>query len=174
MMKFVLESGTTRELGGKGHALAWMTAKDLPVPAWFALSPDAFVQSLTAAQQAVIQRGTIDEIGDMLADLAPAPEVLAEVSEALRKLPSGRLYAVRSSAADEDSGERSFAGQLDSFLSVASTAIPARITDVWRSGFSERVLAYRREHRITAVPRTAPAVIVQSMISAEAAGVAFS
>jgi pyruvate,water dikinase len=151
-----------------------MTAQGLPVPAWFVLSSDAFDQSLTDAQQAKIQRGTIDEIGDILTDLSPAPTVIAEVSEALRKLPSDRLYAVRSSAADEDSGERSFAGQLDSFLSVPSAAIPARIADVWRSGFSERVVAYRREQCMTPVPRMAPAVIVQSMISPEAAGVAFS
>jgi len=173
-MKFVVTSGTTGELGGKGYALARMTAEGLPVPAWFALSPDAFEQSVSPVQRAAIKGGNADDIRNVLEDLAPAPALLAEIADALRQLPSDRHYAVRSSAADEDSAERSFAGQLDSFLDVPSTAIPMRVADVWRSGFSERLLAYRREQRMTAVPRTAPAVIVQYMVNAEAAGVAFS
>ncbi len=173
-MKFAIVSGTKHELGGKGYALARMTAERLPVPAWFALSPNAFEQSVSPVQRAAIKGGNVYEIRKVLEDLAPAPVVLAEIADALRQLPSDRHFAVRSSAPDEDSAERSFAGQLDSFLDAPSAAIPMRVADVWRSGFSERLLAYRREQRMTPVPRTAPAVIVQSMVNAEAAGVAFS
>ena len=49
---------------------------------------------------------------------------------------------MRSSASDEDGSEHSFAGQLDSHLKVPPAEVPARVADVWRSGFSERVLAY--------------------------------
>ncbi|MEO7995768.1 MAG: PEP/pyruvate-binding domain-containing protein, partial [bacterium] len=81
-------------------------------------------------------------------------------------------YAVRSSALDEDGAAHSFAGQLDSVLEVAIADLPAAIIKVWRSGFSERVMAYRKERGLAGPPQ-APAVIVQGMVSPTAAGVAF-
>ena len=80
---------------------------------------------------------------------------------------------MRSSALDEDGAEHSFAGQLDSFLFVPAEGIPEKVESVCRSGFSARILAYRREHNLTGEPRP-PAVLIQRMIDAESAGVAFS
>src|SRR5262249_15585462 len=48
-----------------------------------------------------------------------------------------------------------------------------RVLDVCRSGFSDRILAYRREHGLSSAPRP-PGVLVQRMIEPQAAGVAFS
>ena len=90
-----------------------------------------------------------------------------------QKLPDVTHFAVRSSAVDEDSQTHSFAGQLDSFLNVPLAEIPRRIVDVWCSGFSERVYLYRQQNRLT-LPPPVPAVIVQAMVPAVAAGVAFS
>jgi pyruvate,water dikinase len=87
--------------------------------------------------------------------------------------PAANFFAVRSSALDEDGAEHSFAGQLDSFLFVPPERIPDKVEAVRRSGFSERILAYRRERGLNDPPRP-PAVLVQRMIDAEAAGVAFS
>src|SRR5213078_1024244 len=84
----------------------------------------------------------------------------------------GAPVAVRSSASDEDGAQHSFAGQLDSFLFVAAPDVPAKVAAVWRSGFSERLLAYRREHNLTPMPRP-PTVLVQRMVQADVAGVAF-
>jgi pyruvate,water dikinase len=50
--------------------------------------------------------------------------------------------------------------------------VPARVADVWRSAFSERIRAYRAERRL-GEPQP-PAVLVQRMVPAEAAGVAFA
>ncbi|MCC6988771.1 MAG: phosphoenolpyruvate synthase, partial [Acidobacteria bacterium] len=47
------------------------------------------------------------------------------------------------------------------------------IADVWASGAAERVVAYRRERGLSGAP-PAPAAIVQRMVRADAAGVAFS
>ena len=81
----------------------------------------------------------------------------------------GRL-AVRSSAAGEDSAGHSFAGQFESFLNVAPTDVAARVADVRASADAPRVLAYRERHNL---PRAEPAVIVQAMVDAASAGVAF-
>jgi phosphohistidine swiveling domain-containing protein len=79
---------------------------------------------------------------------------------------------VRSSASDEDSAQHSFAGQLDSFLFVRPEDVPEKVAAVWRSGFSERILAYRRENGLPLLPQP-PAVLVQRMVNAEVSGVAF-
>jgi pyruvate,water dikinase len=65
--------------------------------------------------------------------------------------------AVRSSATEEDGARCSSAGQFESFLFVKPGDVAARIADVWRSAFSERVEAYRRQHGLGAVP-PAPAL----------------
>ena len=135
--------------GGKARALAAAGRAGLPVPAWFVLSAEAHGPSLT-------------------------PEVRAELSAALAGLsPNDEQVAVRSSASDEDGVGHSFAGQLESFLSVAPADVPEKVMAVWRSGFTDRVVAYRREHGLNPEPRP-PAVLVQRMVRARAAGVAFS
>src|SRR5206468_2930258 len=47
-----------------------------------------------------------------------------------------------------------------------------RVAAVWRSGFSDRILAYRREHGLAPAPRP-PAVLVQRLVRADVSGVAF-
>jgi len=89
-------------------------------------------------------------------------------------LPSlGELVAVRSSASEEDGVAYSYAGQLESYLNVTLADVPARVADVWRSGFSEHIRAYRQEHGLPGEPPL-PAVLVQRMVNADVAGVAFS
>lgn len=136
-------------LGGKAAALARLGLAGFPVPPWFVLLPSAF------------------ENGSLL------PEAADELRAAVAELnPDGGLQAVRSSASDEDGPDHAFAGQLDSFLNVPPGEVAARAADVWRSGFGERVLAYRREHGLP-LPPSPPAVIVQRMVPADTAGVAF-
>ena len=173
-MKFVKLSGTRHELGGKAHTLALMSGTDFPIPAWLTLSPEAFDESLSVRQRAAIASGDGGEIRAALKELTPAPAILAEITAVLQQFPSPGHYAVRSSAVDEDSGNYSFAGQLDSYLFVSAAALPERVADVWRSGFNERVLAYRQHQHLTPVSRMAPAVLIQRMVNADIAGVAFS
>jgi pyruvate,water dikinase len=85
----------------------------------------------------------------------------------------GAPLAVRSSACDEDGAEHSFAGLLESYLAVPPERVAEKVEAVRRSGTSERVWAYRRERGLEGPP-SMPAVLVQRMVAAEAAGVAFS
>ena len=76
----------------------------------------------------------------------PAETLAAVEARAAPVAPDGALYAVRSSAVDEDGTGDSFAGQFESYLRRTRAAdVPARIADVWRSGFGERVASYRAE-----------------------------
>ncbi len=157
-------------MGGKAGALAALTVADLPIPPWFVVSPGDVPVSLPADVLSMIENSGHERRQEALKQLVPGDEI----ADALARLcPNGELVAVRSSALDEDGGEHSFAGQLDSFLFVPLPDVPAKVAAVWRSGFNERVLAYRREKGLSPLP-SLPAVLVQRMISADAAGVAFS
>jgi rifampicin phosphotransferase len=142
-------------LGGKAGALARLAAHQLPIPEWFVVTPDA-----------LLRHGN--------SDYTLQPELVREIMDTARQIAGdAEHFAVRSSALDEDGAEHSFAGQLDSFLFVPLNQLAEKVCAVWRSGYSERILAYRKERGLAGVPQP-PAVLIQRMIHAEAAGVAFS
>ncbi len=76
-------------------------------------------------------------------------------------------FAVRSSAVAEDSGARSFAGQLETLLGVAPADVPAAVARCRASAEALRVLRYAGSPGATAV-------LVQELVPAECAGVAFT
>jgi pyruvate,water dikinase len=161
-------------LGGKARALAGLRDTGLPIPPWIALVPEAFHASLTRAARTALETAhETAQIRAAVEQVQPGPAVRDELAIALAELcPAGELVAVRSSASDEDGALHSFAGQLDSFLFVPPALVAAKVAAVWRSAFGERVVAYRQEHGLGIVPR-APAVLIQRMVQADAAGVAF-
>jgi pyruvate,water dikinase len=94
----------------------------------------------------------------------------AAKSDILLKLDElgAELVAVRSSAANEDGAEQSFAGQFDTFLNVERAGLVEKITQVHNSATNERVASYSNQ------TETSIAIVVQAMVKAEIAGVAFS
>jgi pyruvate,water dikinase len=176
-MKNILTSrdDSLRErLGGKAGALAALTGAELPIPPWFVVSGAASRESLPEELCRLIEQGDHGPLREALERLVPGDDLRREIASALARLcPNNEPVAVRSSALDEDGSEHSFAGQLDSFLFVSPADVPDKVAAVWRSGFNGRVLAYRREKGLPLLPPL-PAVLVQRMVTADAAGVAFS
>ncbi len=170
-----LDEVDLKRMGGKAAALATLSSTGLKIPTWFVIVPGAFEASLSQAQrQALLEAVEPDEIQTLFDEVQPAPDLMKAVTEQFAALDEGLHYvAVRSSGVQEDGVEHSFAGQFDSFLFVTHEYLPARIVDVWRSGFNERLLAYRRENKLQGLPQ-APAVLVQAMVDSEVSGVAFS
>jgi pyruvate,water dikinase len=103
-----------------------------------------------------------------MADAAVADAVV----EALHRLKGDR-FAVRSSAVAEDTCDASFAGQYESFLGVSRSDVAAAVLAVRASGGAGRVASYR-EQRGLGDAASPVAVIVQQLVDAVAAGVAFS
>ena len=103
---------------------------------------------------------------------AAADETLKTVlAKEIDKLFSPKkLYAVRSSAVDEDSSADSFAGVHDSFLNVRKSDILKYIYKVYDSAFTDRAMFYRKTRGLSAED-VQIAVVIQEMVDAEFAGV---
>jgi len=134
--------------GSKAFNLARLAAAGLPVPAGFVVLPEAF-EAWEAAGPAV--------------------------AAATGRLGADR-YAVRSSAAAEDLRGASYAGMYETVLNVAPAGVDAAVRQVRESAAAGRVAAYRegRAKGAGQAQTGAMAVLVQVMVEAQAAGVAFT
>ncbi len=83
-----------------------------------------------------------------------------------------KLYAVRSSAMDEDSPDYSFAGLQETYLNVKWDQMMDKIMACHASQWSDRANAYRQEYGLP--PSSAMAVVIQEMVDADYAGVLFT
>ncbi|HEX9761608.1 MAG TPA: PEP/pyruvate-binding domain-containing protein, partial [Acidimicrobiia bacterium] len=90
---------------------------------------------------------------------------LAKVPELMGSGP----WAVRSSNTAEDSEQASFAGQFETILEVDEVGLAEAVLSCWKSGQRDRVKAYAGLQGLGSM-----AVLIQPMIEAEAAGVAFT
>jgi phosphoenolpyruvate synthase/pyruvate phosphate dikinase len=135
------------QVGGKARGLAQLVALGLPVPPAVVLTTDAHAHWRDA--------GAIDD------------EDRAALAVALEQL--GEPLAVRSSAVDEDAGDRSAAGQYESVIGVAGLAdLVAAVEHCWRAADGERAIAYRGGEAARV------ALVVQRAVPSDRAGVAFS
>ena len=176
--------------GGKGANLGELTRARLPVPPGFVLVAQAYLDSLDLAgvRDRVRQQMTagLASAGDPRR-LEPASAALQELVrsagiaesarvqlvEAYRELGTDVAVAVRSSATSEDAADTSFAGMNLTVTNVSGeAALVGAVIDCWASLFGTRVLAYRAGRGLADEP--AMAVVVQQMVDAEAAGVAFT
>lgn len=145
--------------GGKAVGLCRLQTAGFRVPPWFVVTPRAFELCKGEGQNS--------------AHVTVKAEIGAEIAAELARLfPPDAKLAVRSSAAEEDALGHSFAGQFASYLNVAPRDVAVRIADVWHSAFTPELEAYRKHHGLSHA--NVPAVIVQRMVDASAAGVAFT
>ena len=149
--------------GGKAARLSELRRRDLPVP-------DGFVVT-TAAYAAFIEAhalGPASSVEDVTARWLP-DAFTQDIDAALEALGPGP-YAVRSSGVGEDSAQASWAGQFETVLDVeGADAVRAAIVRCFASAFADRVKSYGHEARVPTM-----AVLVQRMVQADAAGVAFT
>ncbi len=83
-----------------------------------------------------------------------------------------KLYAVRSSALDEDGSSYSFAGLQDTYLNVTYDHVIDKVEACYQSQFNERATEYRKSFGIEA--SKGMTVVVQEMVDADYAGVIFT
>jgi phosphohistidine swiveling domain-containing protein len=135
-------------VGGKAAALSALARAGFDVPRFLALTPDAFTEQ------------------------GLRPEARGKLAARVAALGAGP-FAVRSSGREEDGAAHSHAGQFLSLLEIPVEGIADAAAQVWRSGNTESLRAYRASRGLDPAGG-APAVIVQRLVKARAAGVAFS
>lgn len=151
-------------IGGKAKNLLRLGQLGISIPKWVVLPADFLAEVFKNVASIEHSKHVLEAI-----DRYVFPAV---VQDELNRLFADSLYlAVRSSALDEDGRQHSFAGQFESYLYVKKDAVLDRIKDVWRSVFSERVLSYRQANHLG--PSLGIGVIIQEMVDADTAGVAF-
>ena len=153
-------------VGAKAANLGELARAGFPVPDGFALTTQAF--------DYFVERNGLNE--SQTPEQALTAKMPPEVEDALRAVSrelDGKLLAVRSSGLAEDLEGASFAGQYESILGVRGyDALVEAVRQCWASAFSARVAAYKRNKE--QATHASMGVLVQRLVEADAAGVAFS
>ncbi len=170
--------------GGKGASLARLRRQGFKVPSGFIITSVAFqdfladfgIEVLTQRKD-WIQRD-LERIRELLLACRIPSHLEQPILEAYKRKLGG-LVAVRSSMVGEDTAVASFAGQLDTILNVqGERELLMAVKSCWASLFNWRLLSYlTKQERATPaslLDSFSIAVVVQEMVDAQAAGVAFS
>ncbi len=178
-------------VGAKAIGLARMDRIGLSVPAGFCVTAAAYHEHLKcnvivpilAADTAKLIDAEHERRRDILAGIAGirqtviaapmAEELVEEIRSNYATLKAHRV-AVRSSATAEDLPGHSFAGLYDTYLGVTGIddCIKA-IQKCWASFWTERAYSYREKNGFDHL-EAKMAVIVQSLVPADASGVLFT
>lgn len=133
-------------VGGKAYNCARLKRAGLPVPDGVAVTSEA---------------------------VADVDLLLGQLDPVLAYFPADARFAVRSSAADEDGSDHSFAGIHETQLNVTYPGVMNAIRACWASVQSSTALAYRRTQGLP-VEAIRTGVLIQLMIQPVVSGVAFT
>lgn len=177
-------------VGGKGANLGELIAAGLPVPPGFVLSCDGYRDSMRSGgadtELAALHREALEHVEDnprldelcermrhLVLSTGMTEDLRTQVRTAYRALGANPVVAVRSSAAGEDGADASFAGMNRTITNISGESeLLDAVLACWASLFTPRVLTYRAGRGFTGDPEMA--VVVQRMIAADRAGVAFT
>jgi pyruvate,water dikinase len=177
-------------VGGKGANLGAMVNQGFPIPPGFAITSKVYFDFIkeTGIKSQIVEilsdldvenTNDLQQASDEIYDLFLSQEISEEhkeiLFEAFNELKGdGKLNtAVRSSATAEDLPEASFAGQQETYLGVDENNYIEAVMKCWASLFTARAIYYREQNDFSHMD-VGIAVIVQKLIDADVAGVAFS
>ena len=177
-----------RTVGPKAASLFRLMQIGLTTPPGFCVTEAAFREHLQANKLTTQIEASLEELAktnpqasrSVLSNLrqaiikAPlADTVRADIKNHYRMLSADRL-AVRSSATIEDLPDHSFAGQYETYLGVAGLdGCMNAIKKCWASLWTQRAYDYRQKNGFDHL-NVNMAVIVQSLVEADASGVIFT
>ncbi len=169
------------QIGGKAYSLADMQKLSINIPKWFVLTSDCFLDFLYESRDEYFhllnnysemnRRKIVKIIQATKFSDSTKQLVRAEMAKTFSPM---ELVSVRSSATDEDGKNHSFAGMMESYLSLKQDdEIFDYIKKCYASCFSERAMQYRYENKLIN-SKIRIAVIIQAMVDPEYAGVMFT
>ncbi len=180
------QSNELRLVGGKALGLHRLMEAGFPVPQGLCITTEAYTKHLGNSGfrdreewHRICGLSESDQVR-ALADCrtritrTETSKLTTDCLTALRALehPPAILWAVRSSSTTEDTTHSSAAGLYRTHLGRTLPEVECAIKDLWASLWEMRVISYLARQGRKAAPRMA--VVIQPMIDARAAGVAYS
>lgn len=169
-------------IGGKGLNLIKLVQAGFKVPEGFIVDVVYFEResaSIRVELEALLGRVTEDniqqiskQIQNLFMGVKFSDNLKSSLIEEFKNLKCSRV-AVRSSAANEDGKEASWAGQLSTKLNIEQLDLEDAIKSCWASAYGVRVLQYAKHAKLK-LNNMSVAVVVQRMIQSDVSGVAFS
>ncbi len=138
VVSFYDEFKELNSIGGKAYNLGYARVKN--TPAYFIVPKEFFK--------------------DMDKDVKTEERLKKKINAFCKKK---ELYAVRSSAIDEDSSKYSFAGIHDTKLNVKKEDVLSQVFEVYKSAFTPLAIEYRKTNQLP-LEDISMAVVVQKMI----------
>lgn len=169
-------------IGGKGLNLIKLVQAGFKVPEGFIVDVVYFEResaSIRVELEALLGRVTEDniqqiskQIQNLFMGVKFSDNLKSSLIEEFKNLKCSRV-AVRSSAANEDGKEASWAGQLSTKLNIEQLDLEDAIKSCWASAYGVRALQYAKHAKLK-LNNMSVAVVVQRMIQSDVSGVAFS
>ncbi|MGI0117429.1 PEP/pyruvate-binding domain-containing protein [Zooshikella sp. RANM57] len=167
------------EIGGKAVSLNKLVKNGFLVPEAHCITTGAYEYFLNCTgissliEEQSLKPITAEDIVKKI-DKADIPSDLAdEILEVYKNMGQGQV-AIRSSAVNEDGLSQSYAGQYETYLYVNSEKkVLECVRRCWKSLWAMRATFYQAKHDIN-IDDCKIAVVIQKMVDAESAGVAFS
>lgn len=159
--------------GGKADSLLYLTSNNILVPKFFIVSKNDYIQFLIdnniykKIEELFIEK-KYKEIKDIIMKQDITNGLANKIALELPKLDS-HLFAIRSSASNEDGKDKSFAGQYDTFLNIKEEDIFLNIKKCFCSLYNDNVIRYSDDFDVFGIN-----VIIQVMINSDYSGVAFT
>lgn len=156
--------------GGKALGLYRLLEAGFEVPRGFTITTAAF-RHVVEAQAREVE--TLEELREKIRTTILPPALVEEIRAQLEFI-GAQKWAVRSSGVDEDSKERSFAGQGHTVLNLEGLDdLLQGLREVWAAHFKMESLLYRARDEVQIILPSL-AVVVQEMLAPTVGGVLFT
>lgn len=152
-----------QKVGGKAFNLFQLIEIGIEVP--------KFIVIPNSALQHVLQTVNPNNVDEIISCIKSFQFPQNHFVNLLNYFEKDTFFAVRSSGIDEDGKERSYAGQFETKLFIPFEDLGIAVKEVWLSAYSDRIKMYRQTNALPSIGNIA--VIIQQMINADTAGVAF-
>ena len=166
------------EDGGKGHHLKELVSMGFNVPKGLVIGssfyshhyPEPPVFDFDNEEKLELQ---CHEMVGKVESMSLPEDFMEDLKQTLKNFEENTRFAVRSSSTYEDLSSAAFAGQHETYLNVSMNNLNSKIQECFASLWQKHAVLYRR-HQGFDQKNASMAVVIQRMISAETAGVAFS
>ena len=169
MEKYIInynDSNIEYVYGGKANSLLRLIKEGFPVPKFIVLSSYFFKSFINYNN---IKTNNFDELCKEIDNGNFSNDMIIELFK-YWDIHKFEKVSVRSSAANEDGNEKSFAGQYATFLNITKNELLVAIKNCWKSLYKKNVYDYQGKSEFSYEMN----VIIQEMVDADYAGVAIS